>query len=248
MKRLWNMVSFLAVVNLLAMALFIGWLWQTKRLNIDRLRAMHDTLVMTAEEQAEQDARDAADAMAADEAAAEAERTENPPLPSGIAVRYHDDLMMRDAQVMRRWQDEKELLVRQLEDTRRQLEVERAAFNAERDAWRTATQDERQQLIDENLTKAVTLLSSIPAKQAKDVLINLVDRGDQSTAVRYLDAMDQRAASKILREFKSDAENQLATELLEQLRINGLDAVAMESLSDESTADNPARAPGPTQE
>jgi len=36
MRTVWNIISFLAVVHLLAVALFIGWLWQSQRLSAER--------------------------------------------------------------------------------------------------------------------------------------------------------------------------------------------------------------------
>jgi hypothetical protein len=243
MKRLWNMISFLAVVNLLAMAIFAGWMWQSGRLNIDRLRSLRETLMVTSADEASamQKQDDVADR--AQKEAENAARMENPPLPSGVLVRRNDENSMRDAQIVRRLVDEKELLVGQLDLKTQQIEAERAAFEADRAAWQSATADERQRLSDTQFAKVVELYSSIPAKQAKDMLINLVRTDDAGQAVAYLNAMEIRAAAKIIKELKSDVENQLATDLLEQLRTHGLGATALESTGNEPTADNPARTP-----
>ena len=40
MRFLWNIVSFLAVVHLLALLMFVGWLWRTDRLDSQRVRAV----------------------------------------------------------------------------------------------------------------------------------------------------------------------------------------------------------------
>ena len=53
----------------------------------------------------------------------------------------------------------------------------------------------------------------------------MVADGQLQQAVAYLDAMKPRAASKILKEFKSPSEIVLATELLEKLRTFGLGTV-----------------------
>ncbi|MCA9296549.1 MAG: hypothetical protein KC983_08525 [Phycisphaerales bacterium] len=243
MKRLWNMISFLAVVNLLAMGIFVGWMWQTGRLNIDRLRSLRESLMVTsADEAASMQTKEAAEQRARAEAE-DLARRENPPLPSSVALRRNDDNSMRDAQIVRRLVDEKALLVDQLSMKTQQIEAERAAFEAERAAWQSATADERQRLTDTQFAKVVDLYSSIPAKQAKEMLINLVRTDDADQAVAYLNAMEIRAAAKIIKELKTDAENQLATDLLEQLRTHGLGATAMESTGNEPTADNPARSP-----
>ena len=55
MKTLWNVLAFMAVVNLLAMAGFVGWLWQSQRLSVDRLEQVRELLKLTIPEQEEAD-------------------------------------------------------------------------------------------------------------------------------------------------------------------------------------------------
>ena len=47
MRVLWNMLSFLAVVNLLALAMVAGWLWKTDRLDRDRLERLRALFAQT---------------------------------------------------------------------------------------------------------------------------------------------------------------------------------------------------------
>ena len=65
MKAAWYAVSFLAVVNLLALALCAAWLWRTDRLDASRVHQVRELFARTiAEEQADaQAALDAAGAM-----------------------------------------------------------------------------------------------------------------------------------------------------------------------------------------
>ena len=67
MKSLWSTVSFLSVVHLLALLMFIGWLAQSDRLSMDRLHQLRDMFEPTVT-----DAESAAEA-----AADEASRAEN---------------------------------------------------------------------------------------------------------------------------------------------------------------------------
>jgi len=78
---------------------------------------------------------------------------------------------------------------------------------------------ERQE--DAQFQRVVRLLETIPAKQAKENLIALIEGGNTGDAVHYLDAMKQYNAAKVLREFKTDEEQQLATELLQRLKTLG---------------------------
>ncbi|MEM7227922.1 MAG: hypothetical protein AAF432_03820 [Planctomycetota bacterium] len=240
MKTLWNMVSVLAVANLLALGIFVGWLWKTERLTVDRLRDMRSMMMMTAEEEALAAAEKATlDAVAMDEAAARA-RKSNPPLPSGVLINQQQDASMTDAQIVRRLEDEKNMLVQQLQLKTRQIEQERESFEKERTAWQNATESERQQRSDTQFAKVVSLYESIPAKQAKEMLTNLVDDDATAQAVAYLNAMQPRAAAKIIKELKTDVENQLATDLLENLRTYGIAAEVTEPATNEPVADNPA--------
>ena len=47
MKTLWNIVSFLAVVHLLAVVMFVGWLWKSGRLDEARVGELREMLAMT---------------------------------------------------------------------------------------------------------------------------------------------------------------------------------------------------------
>ena len=42
MKTLWMMISTIAVANLLAMLVFVGWLYGTDRLNMERMALLRD--------------------------------------------------------------------------------------------------------------------------------------------------------------------------------------------------------------
>ncbi len=47
MRSAWNTVSFLAVVHLLALGMFAGWLGYTQRLDRERLNAVRDLFALT---------------------------------------------------------------------------------------------------------------------------------------------------------------------------------------------------------
>jgi flagellar motility protein MotE (MotC chaperone) len=231
MKNLWNAVSFVAVVNLLALLMFVGWLWQSGRLSADRVQHMRDVLAMTVEQEqaAEADAAEVARREA--EAADEADRRENPPLPSAVQVNHDRRLDDRGAQSLRRVRDENRQLMAQLEQQRAQLAQREAAFDARQQAWMDDIAAERQRKLDEQFQQTVGLYESAKPKLAKQWMLELVDGGDLEQVVAYLDAMNPRAASKILNEFKGDEDAALATELLERLRRFGTGAEAAEDPS-----------------
>ena len=119
---------------------------------------------------------------------------------------------------------------------------EREEFEEERRRWEEATGADRERKTNEQFTQTVIQYESLPAKQGKQVLIELINSGNREQAVAYLDAMKPRATSKILKEFKSPEEIILAAELLEELRIFGLGTVDSQESSNAdvlANADNP---------
>jgi hypothetical protein len=96
--------------------------------------------------------------------------------------------------------------------------------------------------------QAVRQYEQVPPKQGKRMIMELVVMGQVEQAVAYLDAMNVRAAGKILKEFKTDEEIKLATELLEKLRTFGSKpseqgVPATTSASNAATANHPDRQP-----
>ncbi|MHC4416012.1 MAG: hypothetical protein ACYS0G_12080 [Planctomycetota bacterium] len=242
MRTAWSVVSFLAVVHLLALGMFIGWLWQSNRLSADRVESMRALFAMTVPE-----ARAAAE-RAVQETRMQAEgleleaRQRRPPLSSEAQIELVTRVQQQTEQSARRLNDVKEQLLRQLALATEQVDVERAALDAERRAWEEGVGAARERKADDQFTKAVKLLESLPPKEAKRKIVELVDSGKTDQAVAYLDAMSQRAAGKILAQFKTDQENELATELLERLRTFGVRPGRPDAAKDASNADAVANA------
>lgn len=229
MKNIWNVVSFLAVVHLLALLMFLAWLWQTDRLNGDRVEQVRSMLSRTIaeDEQAQEQEHEAAQLVSL-QRAEQARRQDTPP-PSAEAVGTLSQTRHADERAIRRINDVKQQLYREIALAEQQLSEQRAALDS-----RTATVEgdldaEAKRLAQEQLTKAVRLLESLPPRQAKEKIVELVQAGKTEQAVTYLDAMSQRAAGKVLAQFKTPKENELATELLERIRTRGLPAASTEA-------------------
>jgi len=242
MKTAWNIVSFLAVVHLLALLMFAGWLWQTDRLDggrVTELRALFAPTLAEARAAVEQAGLEA-DARLVHQA--EQARRQDPPLPTSdrvarlTAARQEDERAEHHLELVRRQ------LLQQFDIAAQQLEDQRGVLDADRQGFEQGVGAEQQQRHITQLTKAVKLLESLPPKQAKQKIVELVQSGNQDQAVVYLDAMNQRAAGKVLAEFKTDEENKLATELLERIRTLGLRRAGTGALEGSSDADTVANA------
>ena len=243
MKTLWNIVSFLAVVHLLALVMFVAWLWRTDRLDGRRIHRLREMLAMTIPEAEKVVAREAQDAALLQEQRATAELRQNPGVSSAERVRNITSTRQTDKRSSRRIGDVQAQLSRQLAQDGAQIQQQRLALETDRRTLDGGIADGQQRRQGTQFTKAVKLLESQPPKQAKKQIIELVRIGKKDQAVAYLDAMNRRAATKILGEFKTDAENTLATELLELIRTLGQPDGQAGAEMDSSYADGSANTP-----
>lgn len=111
---------------------------------------------------------------------------------------------------------------RELEDQRRQLAQAQADFESQRKRLLEQTETLRQREAeqarlaeDEGFQKTLALYQSLPPKKTKDIFLSLED----DVVVRYLQAMEPRIASGILKEFKTPDETSRAQALLEKMRL-----------------------------
>ena len=225
-KSLWNILSFLAVVNLLALAIFIAWLWQSDRLSASRVQQLRDMLSVTIAEEKARDDESQKKAKAQAEAELEQQVQANPPIESGAQLQQISLIKHEQEQARRRLEDERDVLLSALEAESKRLERKRQELDQQKAAWENAVRDERQRKNDEQFLQAVRQLEQLSPKQGKQMIVELVEKKQSETAVAYLDAMSPRSSAKILKEFKSETEIELATELLEQLRTFGLKSSA----------------------
>ena len=239
MKMLWNGLSFLAVINLLAILLFVGWLYQTGRLSDERIQEIRETLATTVAEetQLEQTAAEQAEAEAS--AALAKARDENPLPASADKV---DDLQ-REIQAernrSRRAAAEMEEFQKQLTRAQQMLATERAAFEDERNKWQNQTQATSSDAEKMQFERVVKLLEQLPAKQSKAMLVEMITAGETEEAVAYLNAMKPYNASEVLKNFKGPGEVALAAELLQRLKALGSVAESESPMTDDTATPNP---------
>lgn len=243
MRTLWNVVSFLAVAHLLALVMFVGWLWQSGRLNRDRLDGVRATFSRTIEQ--EQADEKAAAEEAARERLAEVEemKRRHPALPASEQIRLTGMAAEQNVHAERRMADLRDQLADEIERNRRQLELVNQALETERKRYDQGIDDLEQRKNDAQFLKAVKLLESQPPKIAKERIVELVQSGELDQAVAYLDAMTPRAAGRILSELKEPDEGKMATELLERLRTHGVRPESGAAEDQTSDAQPLARAP-----
>ena len=238
MKTVWNILSFLAVVHLLALAMFVAWLWHSDRLDGDRVQQVREMFSMTIP-----NARIAVkQAQVRTEAELEQRRDqafgEDPPFSSAAAIEIGSQVTRHTDQEIRRLEDSKKRQLAQLAEAQRVSEEREAESKARVEAWEKAVAADKKRQEDEQFAKAVKLLESQQPKQSKAMIVELVGAGKMDQAVAYINAMDERKSKKLIGAFKTPIEQKLATELLEQLRTFGQPADGPDDASNADTAPN----------
>ena len=233
MKRIWAIISILAVANLLALGGFIGWLKSSGRLDKDRMVRLKELFGPTiAQEKAQRDEADAKN-LEATRKAEEDLKSLRPPINAAdrleLSAQGEEVRRQQLASLEKQVDLLRASLARDAADVSRnrdQLTQDQAAFEAMRK--RVLEQEGSAQF-----KKTLSTLQDLKADQAKKALKEMIamtpaPTGSASTihsgldlVVSYLNSMDSRSRVKIVNEFIQD-DPKLAADLLERLRTRGL--------------------------
>lgn len=264
MKALWNILSVVAVANLIALASFLLWLKATDRLDAGRATALRAVLSRTlTEERAEADKIAAEEAVAA-EAAAQAQAQSRPPQTAMEALAARDLATELDIQRAQRLREEISELQARLSRELNQVQRERSALDAARASFAATVGAAQARLDDEQFQKTLGVLVALKPAQSAALLQQMLSTTEvafapvsaaespvappaQSTAsssesgiaqvVHYLDAMDEKARVRVMTEF-ARTDPRLATDLLHRLR-------TLATLANGPASANPDDGPSP---
>ena len=215
LKKLFSLGVIVLAINFLGMAVAVALLAQ--RAGVDRAKIAQVKAILFP--------------PAPDESAAEPERpaaAEEPsPMQQLVALldaqsgkpteqRVQDVREGFDARAATLARSDRELADReqQVRAATQRLMRERKAFETTRDDWAAQVAAAGARAKEIGFRDALALYETMPAKQAKAVFLAL----DDETVLRYLRAMDGRAAGKVLKEFKSPEETLRVKTLLELMR------------------------------
>lgn len=222
-RSLWTVITTVALANLLAVGAFVGWLVTTDRLDADRLESIRETLSETVQAEQTRLADEAREQERLEAEADAARRAALPPLTAGDRLLLAEESEEAVRQRLERMRREMEDLQRTIRAEANRLDERTASFDAERAAFEQMRDRIAAIEGDEQFKKTVTLLEGLPPARASEMLLEIINQGDPEQATAYLNAMQQRTASKILASIGDAA---LAADLLERLRVYGLEARA----------------------
>jgi len=241
MRRTFDIIAALGLINLLVLVMCAGWLRVSDRLDRERILEIRELLSRTVtEDRLRREERDRE--REREEAEREARlRDELLPPPSDVRLELVRDANAVAAQAESRLRDQVAHLRRELLEGLNRLQRDRDLLDAERRAWRASIEAEQSRRGDEQFAKAVRQLELLPARNARDILLTLAATPEgMETAVAYLDAMAPRSGARILRELKDEEQTIVATNLLEALRTFGLPRTGTESPHAQQPSEFPA--------
>ncbi len=209
MRKAWNLASTASFILLLSGGVVILWLWSIDRLNADRVSSMYSILIDSSQVDGDQE---------------QAPRSlEEDAIPGSSARRLimrgnESRRMAVDYQVLEHQatvrQSQIDMALESLAQAREALAIERAALKSAQESSEAPTPGRDP---EKQFRRSVDLIEAAQPSQGKIWLLAMIEQQRFEYAVAVLDAMQERSASRILREFKSAAEMELAGKLLEAL-------------------------------
>ncbi len=155
MKTIWNILSFLAVVHLLALGMFVAWLWHSDRLDGDRVQQVREMFSMTIPNARIVAKQEESRAEAALEQRRDQAFGEDPPFSSAATIDIGSEVTRHTDQEIRRLEDAKKRQLAQLAEAQRASEEREAESKARVEAWEEAVAADKKRQEDEQFAKAV---------------------------------------------------------------------------------------------
>lgn len=233
MKRIWTVISVLALANVLAFGGFVGWLQTSGRLNKDRMQRLRELFAPTIEEETKAKEAEAAKQAEEKKKAEEEAKSARPPITAADRLELSEKGEEVRRQKIASLDKQVEALKSSLQIERESLDKERAKLTADTAAFDAM----RKKIADDEgsaqFKKTLQTLQDLKPDQSTKALKEMLAMPPASTGsgesfatgkdlvVSYLNAMDGRTRGKVLDQFIQE-DPKLAADLLERLRTRGL--------------------------
>lgn len=226
MKTMLKLVTILAFANLLAAGGFVAWLASSGRVDAERLERVRDIFRPTIAEEKATLAEAASKGVELERLAADNDRLRDLPMSSSEQIVSSSRFTERATLAMRALEEQHRRMQEDLRSREGTVTQREEALTVRQLEWEKSIAAEKDRETKEQFRKAVRLLEAAPAKQAREWVLELVNTGRAEMAVGYLDAMNPAKSAALLKAFKNEGEAKVATDLLERLRMLGLESEA----------------------
>ncbi|CAN5649136.1 hypothetical protein BH09PLA1_BH09PLA1_22160 [soil metagenome] len=213
MKKLFNVLVLMLAINFIALGAGVGYLKTSGHLDRERVIAIKEILFPPAPE--------AAPTTQPSEVATtqpivrlEELLAQQTGRSAGEQVEFIQHTF--DAQMAQLDRRQRELndLQRQINLAKDQLARDRSSVDQKEKTLTTREQEATKLETDKGFQDSLALFKSMSGKQVKTIFLGLDDRA----VAQYLQAMEPRAATRIIKEFKSPEETQFIQKALQRLR------------------------------
>jgi hypothetical protein len=210
MRRFWDVFGFVAIAHVIALIVLVGWLVQSGRLDADAVRQIRGALGMETAEMRPVAPPPAPEASLTAPGVSSAEQIERIEIES-----------YRVQQLQRRHEDEIEEFRGEIVARTEEQETRQAALDAQESAFVGRLDAERAKRDSEQFRQTVRLYESIPPRNAKALILTALRRQRHDDVIAVLAAMRSQQVARILREFRTAGEIELADQILDELRHHG---------------------------
>lgn len=224
MKMIWNVFVGFVLLNLLAAAGFVGWMYMDGRVNQERIDQVKDIFSLRIDEEQAQEELNLQleeENQKKNEQMARLESTGKGPLSVNTRLDQQKQADERALAKLQLFNDQNKALREEMARFKEDHAQRVAQLQKERDAFEQWVEDYAAKTKDENFQQVVGLYEKQAPKQTKEAFQTLMQSGEIDQVVDYLAAMSSRKAGAVLGQFKTPAEIAEATRLLEMLRTRG---------------------------
>ena len=216
MRRVFNVIILTLAVNFLALAGAAWYLWRSGKIDGTKAVAIREIVFPKPTTQPTPDAaRGGTSPTTRPFVQLDALLARHAGKRAGEQVELIQQTFDAQTAMLDRRKRELDALQAQVAVEQRNLAEASAALDADRQQLAARDAEAQATASDKGFQDSLKLYGTMPGKQAKAVFMALPDE----TVVRYLRAMQPRAASKILREFKAPEEQERLNRLMELMRL-----------------------------
>ena len=205
MAKIVNMLlafaAYLCVATVITLALILGYLWRTDRLNDEKVFRMFALLHDVDMQQIAESQRKSSDEVPPEE-------------PSLNEVLHHQQVQDRNFEVkllaLQRGRQE-------YDDRLQQLKVQIGRYDRLAEDWQSKLKQQEESTNQENFAKVVSQLEQVRPEVGKASLMRWITEGRMDDAILLMSKMSETKLGKILKTFETDVELDTLHEIHQQI-------------------------------
>jgi hypothetical protein len=217
---LFAMIAYFCVASVITLALILGYMWHTDRLNDDKVYRIFALLHDVDLQQIAQSQEKHSDEVPPEE-------------PSSDEVLHHQQVQDRNFEVkllaLQRGKQDYDHRYQQLKK-----EIER--YDRIAQEWQSKLKQENELTNQENVATVVSQLEQVPPQVGKEELLRWINKGRMDDAILLMSKMSETKLGKILKTFETDMELDTLHEIHERILGGGSQTEQLQKALDELKA------------